>query len=522
MNMSSTPTAITSLARSVLFDAIDARDGLFNDRNLSSYDDYLCAARDRVVRTIAAVDRPFSGIAPAELAKRFVDIDLDERLPDVEQALDEVDALYLRDAVYFHHPRYAAHLNCPVLNVALLAETMLSAVNTSMDTWDQSGGATFMEQKLIDWTAARIGLGTTADGVFTSGGTQSNLMAMLLARDNACIARAEPHVAKHKGLPADFQRLRIFASRAGHFSVQKAAAVLGLGHDAVVPVACDAQQRMDPGALAQAIAAAEAAGDWPMAVVATAGTTDFGSIDPLPRIAELCRQHALWMHVDAAYGCGLLVSRRHRQLLAGIEQADSVTVDYHKSFFQPVSCGAFLVRDRRQLAHLTFHADYLNPSSNVAEGIPNLVDKSLQTTRRFDALKLWMSLRVVGADAIGELFDRLLALARSGHASLLQQGCFELAHAPQLSTLVFRFRPDHLADDAGLDALNRQIRRELARNGEAIIAATRVSGRQYLKFTLLNPQLESADVDALVMLVRRTGERLLAAAATPLRPGEQA
>ncbi|MEE7567787.1 aspartate aminotransferase family protein, partial [Xanthomonas sp. Kuri4-3] len=179
---------------------------------------------------------------------------------------------------------------------------------------------------------------------------------------------------------------------------------------------------------AQALDAAVAAGDWPMAVVATAGTTDFGSIDPLPRIAQLCRDRALWLHVDAAYGCGLLVSRRHRHLLDGIEHADSVTVDYHKSFFQPVSCSALLVRERRRLSALTYHADYLNPFASVAEGIPNLVDKSLQTTRRFDALKLWMSLRVVGADAIGELFDRLLGLARDGHAALARQPCFELAH----------------------------------------------------------------------------------------------
>ncbi|MEE7547037.1 pyridoxal-dependent decarboxylase, partial [Xanthomonas sp. Kuri4-1] len=249
---SASAAPLSPLAHTALFAAPDARDGLFNDRTLPSYRSQLHAGLERIVRTIAGVERPFSGIAPAELASRFGGIDLDRSLPDLGQALDEVDALYLRDAVYFHHPRYAAHLNCPVLNVALLAELMLSAVNTSMDTWDQSGGATFIEQKLVDWTASRIGLGRDADGVFTSGGTQSNLMAMLLARDSACAARGAAEV-RHRGLPDDFRRLRIFASRVGHFSVQKAAAVLGLGHDAVVPVACDAQHRMDPEALAQAL-----------------------------------------------------------------------------------------------------------------------------------------------------------------------------------------------------------------------------------------------------------------------------
>ncbi|WOB48205.1 aspartate aminotransferase family protein [Xanthomonas hydrangeae] len=505
MNMSSSFAPVTALPHARLF-AHPTTDALFDQRSLHVYEDQLRQGLDVVRQAIATADRPFSGIAPDELRARFAGLDLERPLPALSQALAELDTLYLRDAVYFHHPRYAAHLNCPVLNVALLAELVLSALNTSMDTWDQSAGATLIEQQLIAWTAARIGLGAQADGVFTSGGTQSNLMALLLARDSRC-ARAG-HTVKQHGLAADATRLRVFVSQVGHFSVRKACAVLGLGYDAVVPVPCDARQRMDTDALARAIASEQAQGQQPFAVVATAGTTDFGSIDPLPQIAALCRQHGLWMHVDAAYGCGLLVSPRHRGRLSGIEHADSVTVDYHKSFFQPVSCGAFLVRDRAQLAHLTYHADYLNPATHAAEGIPDLVDKSLQTTRRFDALKLWLSLRVVGAEGIGRLFDRVLDLAQQGHALLLAHPCFELAHAPELSTLVFRYRPAGWSASAALDGLNLDIRQRLSRSGEAMIAATRVDGQQYLKFTLLNPQLQHADLEALVTLVRQQGEQL--------------
>src|SRR5690606_15020480 len=153
------------------------------------------------------------------------------------------------------------------------------------------------------------------------------------------------------------------------------------------------------------------AGLVPMAVVATAGTTDFGSIDPLSAIADACERRSVWLHVDAAYGCGLLVSRRRHGLLAGIGRADSVTVDYHKSFFQPVSSSAVLVRDASTLRHVTYYADYLNPARAAERGIPNQVDKSLQTTRRFDALKLWLTLRVLGADGLGELFDDVIDLA---------------------------------------------------------------------------------------------------------------
>ncbi|MGO4428706.1 aspartate aminotransferase family protein, partial [Streptomyces sp. MCAF7] len=170
-----------------------------------------------------------------------------------------------------------------------------------------------------------------------------------------------------------------------------------------------------------------------MAVVATAGTTDFGSIDPLPEIADLCARAGAWLHVDAAYGCGLLVSPRRRHLLDGIERADSVTVDYHKSFFQPVSSSAVLVRDRTTLSHATYHADYLNPAHSAERLIPNQVDKSLQTTRRFDALKLWLTLRVMGADAVGELFDEVVDRAAEAWRLLDADPRYEVVTRPQLS-----------------------------------------------------------------------------------------
>ena len=150
----------------------------------------------------------------------------------------------------------------------------------------------------------------------------------------------------------------------------------------------------------------------PMAVVATAGTTDFGAIDPLRRIAGVCDRFGVWLHVDGAYGGGLLASRRRRHLLDGIELADSVTIDFHKTWFLPVSASAVVVRDGRSLRHVTHHADYLNPKATTD---PNQVDKSLQTTRRFDALKLWMTLRIMGPDCVGDYFDAAIDLAQQVH-----------------------------------------------------------------------------------------------------------
>ncbi|MGW0997583.1 lysine decarboxylase DesA [Streptomyces sp. NPDC002520] len=479
------------------------RSHLLNGLTAEHYRRSVTEGVERVAARLATTDRPFTGVQVDALSPRIDAIDLDRPLGSAAAALDELEDVYLRDAVYFHHPRYLAHLNCPVVIPAVLGEAVLSAVNSSLDTWDQSAGGTLIERRLVDWTAERIGLGPAADGVFTSGGTQSNLQALLLAREETKPGRAGREGGGTLG------ELRVLTSEVSHFSVQKSAGLLGLGQEAVVSVPVDRDKRMRTVALAHELERCRREGQVPMAVVATAGTTDFGSVDPLAEIAELCAQYGVWMHVDAAYGCGLLASLKYRDRLAGIERADSVTVDYHKSFFQPVSSSAVLVRDAATLRHATYHADYLNPRRTVAERIPNQVDKSLQTTRRFDALKLWMTLRVMGADGIGELFDEVCDLAREGWRMLAADPRFDVLVEPSLSTLVFRCVPAAVTDPAEIDRANLHARKALFASGDAVVAGTTVGGRHYLKFTLLNPETTPADIAAVLDLIAGHAEQYL-------------
>ncbi|WP_405837252.1 aspartate aminotransferase family protein [Streptomyces platensis] len=482
-------------------DPADNRAYLLNNGTARRYHSAVTESVTRISAKIAATAQPFTGITVDGLTPTVSGVDLDSPLHDAAAALDELEEVYLRDAVYFHHPRYLAHLNCPVVIPALVGEAVLSAVNSSLDTWDQSAGGTLIERRLIDWTAERIGLGEAADGIFTSGGSQSNLQAMLLARDEAC--RRE---LSREGSPAGARltdvlpRLRILTSECSHFSIRKSATLLGMGAEAVIAVPSDDTKRMRTDALAAELARCQSDGLIPMAVVATAGTTDFGSIDPLPEIAGLCAGYGAWMHVDAAYGCGLLVSRR-RALLTGIERADSVTVDYHKSFFQPVSSSAILVRDRATLRHVTYHADYLNPRRMVEQRIPNQVDKSIQTTRRFDALKLWLTLRIMGAQAVGELFDEVIDRAADAWKLLHDDPRFEVVVEPQLSTLVFRYVPSTDQDPDLSDRVNLHAREALFASGAAIVAGTVVDGRHYLKFTLLNPETTLEDIATVLDLI---------------------
>ena len=498
--MSPQPTALEPAPTGVSPGAREAARYLFNERTLDRYRLSLAEGVERVAARMAKTIGPFTGVSPDDLAPEIAGIDLERPLKDAGAALDELEDVYLRDAVYFHHPRYLAHLNCPVVIPALLGEAVLTAVNSSLDTWDQSAGGTLIERRLIDWTAGRIGLGPAADGVFTSGGSQSNLQALYLAREEA-LAKAETASEDPSRPRSAVERLRVFVSEAGHFSVRKSAKMLGLSPDAVVSVETDSRKRMRPEALARELDRCRRAGLLPMAVVATAGTTDFGSIDPLTPIADLCAEAGAWFHVDAAYGCGLLVSRSRRHLLLGIERADSVTVDYHKSFFQPVSSSAVLVRDGAVLRHVTHHADYLNPAHAVEQRIPNQVDKSIQTTRRFDALKLWLTLRVMGPDALGDLFDEVVDRAAQAWVLLTVDPRFEVVTRSQLSTLVFRYLPPEGPDLGLADGANLHAREALAASGAAVVAGTKVDGRHYLKFTLLNPETTVDDIAHVLGLI---------------------
>ncbi|MBB2923426.1 L-2,4-diaminobutyrate decarboxylase [Cellulomonas cellasea] len=441
---------------------------------------------DRLADRFRETRRPFSGASREELGALVDAVDLDGPGRGTAEALREVDALFVRNAVWFHHPDYAAHLNCPVAVPAVAAEAVVAAVNASLDTYDQSTAGTLMERRLVAWTAERIGF-PAGDGIFTSGGTQSNLQALLIARDHALAA---------SGATPD--RLVVLATGSSHFSVQKSARLLGLGEDAVLCVATDDRGRMRPEVLAAALDAARTAGRVPMCVVATAGTTDRGCIDPLGPIADACDAAGVWLHVDAAYGCGLLVSPTRRHLLDGIERARSVTVDFHKSFFQPVSSSALVVRHARDLAPVAWYADYLNPEGS---GEPNQVDKSLQTTRRFDALKLWVTLRALGADRLGEMFDAVVDLAAAAHDLVEHDPDLRLVGRSQLSTVLFRWQPAGVPD-ARADALVPLVRRALFDSGRTIVAKTVVDGRPCLKLTLLNPDSTVEDVRRVLGAVR--------------------
>jgi L-2,4-diaminobutyrate decarboxylase len=401
------------------------------------------------------------------------------------------------------HPHCAAHLHCPPLAVAVAADTVASVLNQSLDSWDQAPAATAMETQVVAELADLVGYhGRSAGGVATSGGTESNLTALLLARDHVLGDAGRRGVAR----AADGARPRVLCGRAAHFSVQRSAALLGLGEDSVVTVDVDSQHRMRPAALRETLLRLRAEGDLPVAVVATAGTTDLGGIDPLGAIARVTREFGVWLHVDAAYGGGLLFSRRLRGLLAGLERADSVSLDLHKLGWQPVAAGILLTRERALFAPLSRSVDYLNPTDDEEAGYPSLLGYSLRTTRRADVFKIAVTLRALGVDGLGRLVDACRDLTLRTASHVLTEPRLVLAASPSLTTVVFRY-------DAGehSDTVNARLRRRLLEEGRAVVGRTRIDGGVWLKLTLLNPDTTPDDTAALLAEVVAAGDAEAAA-----------
>ncbi|GHD97746.1 pyridoxal phosphate-dependent decarboxylase family protein [Streptomyces alanosinicus] len=424
-----------------------------------------------VLEALAAGGRARGGPLPAggpeAVAARVAEI-LGDVLPEQgdPEALRTLVYALAEGAADPAEPLCAAHLHCPPLAVATAADLAVSALNPSLDSWDQAPAASALEAAVTRALAHAAGL---ADALVTTGGTESNQLALLLAR--------EAHGAG----------VRLVCGTNAHHSLPRAAWLLGLPEPVVVPAAAGT---LDLAALDEALTTLCG----PLLVAATAGTTDAGLIDPLPEIAGLCSAHGARLHIDAAYGGGLLFSDRHRDRLAGLEAAHTVTLDLHKLGWQPVAAGLLAVARPRELAVLHQRADYLNAGDDTEAGLPDLLDRSLRTTRRPDVLKIAVTLRALGRGGLGALVDQVCARAREFAELVRDHPGFELYDRPVISTVLFR--PQGAADDAVA-----AVRRGLLREGRAVLGRARLDDRLWLKATFLNPHTRPDDLAQLLKLV---------------------
>ena len=431
----------------------------------------------------------------------------------VQKSLDHLVEIFLNPSLKVHHPHSLAHLHCPTMVASQIAEVLINATNQSMDSWDQSPAGSIMEEHLIDWLRQKAGYGEGTSGVFTSGGTQSNLMGVLLARDWAIASHwknedGSEWSVQRDGIPADaMKKVKVICSENAHFSVQKNMAMMGMGFQSVVTVPSNANAQMDVAALEQTLAQLKTEGKIAACIVATAGTTDAGAIDDLKAIRKLADEYQAWLHVDAAWGGALLLSKDYRHFLDGIELTDSITLDFHKHFFQTISCGAFLLKDPANYRFIDYKADYLNSEYDEEHGVPNLVAKSLQTTRRFDALKLWFTVEALGEELYASMIDHGVKLTKAVEQYINDTASLEILVPSQFASVLFRIVPEGYPAEF-VDALNQNVADELFARGEANIGVTKVGDKQSLKMTTLSPIATLENVKVLLAQVLVEANRI--------------
>lgn len=372
-------------------------------------------------------------------------------------------------------PHCAAHLHCPPLAVAAAADLAVSALNPSLDSWDQAPAAAELEALTCRALAELVYAGAPApDALVTTGGTESNQLALLLAREAA------------QGAP-----LRIVCGANAHHSVHRAAWLLGLRPPHTLPTPTGV---LDPARVHDALTAQPAR---PTLLVATAGTTDTGAIDPLPHLADLCDGHGATLHIDAAYGGPLLFSDTLNKRLDGLDRAHTVALDLHKLGWQPAAAGLLAVPDTTALAPLGHRADYLNADDDTDAGLPDLLGRSLRTTRRADILKIAVTLRALGRHGLGDLVDQVCAHAHALADLIQARPALELYARPTLSTVLFRPK------GAGPGAV-AALRRGLLHRGTAVLGRAATPEGLWLKATLLNPHIQPGDLRRLLDLVEGT------------------
>lgn len=420
----------------------------------------------------------------------------------LDALLTQLRERVLPESMGIGSPRYFGQFNPAPIPLASLCEIVVSVLNQNAGSFLQSPVLTAIESRVVSWLLERAGFPDAGYGTFTSGGTAANLTALKIARD-----RAFPDVREH-GASA-MPRARVYASDQVHFSIARSLDVLGLGRDALRRIDSDANFRMNPAALRRALEEDARDGIAPLAIVATAGTTPTGSLDPIPEIAAIAGDAGVHLHVDAAYGGAAILSDRLRPLLSGIELADTMTIDPHKWMMMPNEAGCLLVRDRSLLVDsFNEQPHYLADSADRHAILPDYYRHGMQGSRHPRSFKLWAVLQVLGLDAIAAALERHVELAQALRARVSRLSGFELCHETDFAVTCFRHAPADKSPEEQ-DELNRQIQRAVEASGEAWFATTVLRGRKVLRVNIESFRTTEADLDRLLDAIVRAARDLV-------------
>jgi aromatic-L-amino-acid decarboxylase len=432
-------------------------------------------------------------------------LNADRTLPaegsDAATLLHEASELLFRHSLFNGHPRFFGYITSSPAPIGALGDLLASAVNANVGAWRLAPMATEIEAQTIRWIAELIGFPIDTGGLLVSGGNMANFVCFLAAR-----AAKAAHV-RTTGVRGE-SPLRVYASTETHTWIQKAADLFGLGTDAIRWIPVDAQQRMNVDALERQIVSDREQGEVPLLVVSTAGTVSTGAVDPLAQIADVCRRHDVWFHVDGAYGAIAARVPGAPDDLRAIASADSIAVDPHKWLYAPVEAGCALVRRRGDLLRaFSYHPAYYH----FSEDVTNYFDYGPQNSRGFKTLKVWLALRQVGSAGYLQMIGDDIELARRLHRVVGRHPEFE-AMTQHLSITTFRYVPRDLRASTGdpeteayLQRLNEEVLTRVERSGEAFLSNAMVNGRFALRACIVNFRTSAEDIDSLPALLARHG-----------------
>ena len=452
----------------------------------------------------------FAASTPDQVAGTFA-----EPLPETGQLPDEIlDAWserILPTATHLGSPRYFGFVNGSGTHISVLADAMAAAVNMNVGGWKAGPPATEIEKRVLAWLAEAIGYSADTGGLITSGGMMANFTAL-----HSALRNVAPYDTTPRGLQ-DTERTGRFTAytsdHEGHVSLVRVVDMMNLGRDALRRVPSREDLTMDPDALRNMIVADKANGDIPFCVVAQVGSINVGVIDPLNEIADICEEFGLWLHADGACGAVGAMLPEQRHLYAGLERADSVTLDPHKWLYIPYECGCVLIRDKEKQARaFSMHASYLRGTLPDMHQGYDFFENGPQMSRGFRALKLWMSLKHYGLEGYRKLLWQNILCANRLHDLVMQDPDFQVLHEPVINIYSFRFCPARLQTEESanewLDRLNQNIADTIQRNGTAFIMTTKLRRRVVLRMSICSHRTRLQDIDRVFAELKRIGHQI--------------
>src|SRR5438270_2608763 len=442
-------------------------------KHLHEMADWIADYRENIAqRPIAPNAKPGAVLAQLEAAPPETGASLDEILADVERII-------VPNVAHWAHPHFMSYFGCTTTSPGILAEMITGALNVNAMTWRTAPAATELETLVLDWLRQWLHLPNDFMGVVYDTASISTMHALAAAREQAA-----PNTRKLGLSGRNLPTFRIYTSDQAHSSVEKGAIVIGIGEDNVQRVPTDAEFRMDVSSLSERIASDLRKNFKPLAVVATVGTTSTASIDPVPEIAQICREHKMWLHIDGAYGAGLALLPECKWVTAGWNEADSIVINPHKMLFVPLDFSALYLRDIGRLRRLfTLVPEYLHLRDPVGAEI-NYMDYGVQLGRRFRALKAWVVWRAFGREGLAARIRDHLRLAKLFARWLRDDEHFELSAPVVMGVVCFRFKAGD--DESKIDIINTKIVERINASGRAYLTQTKLRGRTVMRIGLGN------------------------------------